>query len=140
MDYTRVLGINVLPPVNPPYGFTRFNFNSGSPDTTFLMDGTGMGGTNTSVSDSTRKLLFQSNGCRILDANNNPLPNSGGLNVGHFAENCYGGYPIFQDMIAIPYLKKNGLYVLYHLWMANEEPLVMRLCQTLVKTDIIPCN
>jgi hypothetical protein len=137
MDYTWVFGVNVLPPINPPFGFTRLNFNAGVPDTTYLLDGTGMGVTNISVSDSTGKLLFQSNGCRILDANNNPLPNSNGLNTGHFSESCFGGYPVSQDMIAIPYPNNEGVYALYHLWLSNEEYLVVRLYQTLVKTDNI---
>jgi Secretion system C-terminal sorting domain/Domain of unknown function (DUF4221) len=76
-----------------------------------------MEGSNTSMSDPEGNLLFYSNGCKIINANGELMPNGDGINPGQIQNFfCpYGGSPIRQGVIALPAPENDSLYYVFNL-------------------------
>lgn len=65
----------------------------------------GIEGNNTSISDKNGNLLFYTNGCAVMDANLNLMPNGDSINAGKwfdiFRLHCSFGYPGFEDVLIL---------------------------------------
>ncbi len=93
----------------------NFNFANGIPvvDTVFRNQGLYL--TVGSVSDSSGRILFSSNGCFLINKDNDTLDNGTGLNPG----NCTGiycpdGIPLFDGNLVLPDPGSINRYYLFH--------------------------
>ena len=73
------------------------------------------GGLNATISDSLGRLLFYSNGCQVVGADHQVLPNGSNLNKGDWfdmiGDSCFGGYLGFQDILILPDpVNEDGFY------------------------------
>jgi len=77
----------------------------------------GMEGANTSMSDEEGNLLFYCNGCKVINAQGNLMPNGDSLNPGIINNfYCpYGGSPLIQGVIALPSPEGESLFYVLNL-------------------------
>jgi len=78
-----------------------------------------MEGSNTSMSDAEGKLLFYSNGCKIVNAMGEIMQNGDEINPGIIQNNycAGGGSPLGQGVISIPAPESDSLYYVLNLDM-----------------------
>jgi hypothetical protein len=118
--YTWVLGY----PPDPccPAWFidgSMINFSDNTPDTAKFLALRSMFSSCSISEESDGNLLFYSNGCDLINRNNEIMED--GENVNNvdgyqlYCENGYKGYGELQDMIILPYPKHQGMYKSFHI-------------------------
>jgi len=116
-DYNWLFAAQAL----PAEGFEGYGFNFNNSDT--LIDyetiiPIRISGLNASISDKEGNLLFYTNGCDVVNANHEFMPNGRDLNSGDYFEmigqTCSGGYLGKQDIIILPDPSDNQGYFILH--------------------------
>jgi len=116
-DYQWVTGYGTYPVIYG--GGTRIDFNSGEPALTHFALPYQFGfDMPCSISDDEGNLQFYSNGCRIINADNELIENGDDLSPGYFqsieCENSTFGYDSYQNMMILPRPGHQGHYVYFH--------------------------
>lgn len=101
------------------FGGTRIDFNSGAPELTHFALPYHFGlGLPCSISDEAGNLQFYSNGCKIINYENDVMENGEGLSPGYFHDILCDDpsyyYDAAQDMLILPRPEHPGLYVYFH--------------------------
>lgn len=115
-DYNWVTGYG---PFEVHFGGTKINFNDGSPALTHF-DLPYHFGFNMpcSISDENGNLQFYSNGCKIVNSNNEVIENGDDLSPGFFqsieCDNNVYGYDSYQNMMILPRPGYSDRYVYFH--------------------------
>lgn len=102
-DYNWIMGFNPIT-TEEPISY-RFDFNQ-SPFLIESDNGVRFDNQNASVSNSEGDLLFYTNGCSVLDADGNQMPNGDSLNYNEWVDifsvpNCEYGYIGIQDILIL---------------------------------------
>jgi len=86
-------------------------------------------GNNASICDDNGNLLFYTNGCHVVDANHNIMPNGSGLNEGAWLEQFRDGickeYPGTQDIMILPDPDFTNGYFILHKTIEFDQGLFM---------------
>ncbi|MBN8677440.1 MAG: T9SS type A sorting domain-containing protein [Chitinophagales bacterium] len=117
-DYIWWVGYGSNNPANH-FGGTKFDFNQNDVDVSFypLPDKFGFG-MPCSISDENGNLQFSSNGCRIVNFNNEVIENGDDLSPGIYHDWVCDESPYYydaaQDMLILPRPGHPGRYVYFH--------------------------
>lgn len=111
-DYQWIIGGNSIG------NGIALDFNASPVEITGKKTGIFMASSNTSMSDSSGKLLYYSNGCRIMNASAETMENGDEINPGLIQDGfCTsgGGSPLNQAVITIPSPGSDSIYFLFNL-------------------------
>lgn len=116
-DYQWVTGYGTYPANHG--GGTRINYNNGYPELTHFALPYKFGfDMPCSISDEEGNLQFYSNGCRIINADNELIENGDDLSPGYFqsieCDNYPFGYDSYQNMMILPRPGHQGRYIYFH--------------------------
>jgi hypothetical protein len=107
------------------------DFNDGSPNISPKKTGLWMDGANTSMCDEEGRLLFYSDGCRIMNARNKIMKNGDSINPGilqrYFCPS--GGSTTRQGVLSLPVPNSDSIYYLFNLdaeQIPNFNPMTPR--------------
>ena len=104
-------------PGGPPGGGITLDFQSSVLNINNVSRIMNFGATNGVISNSSGNLLFASNGCFIMNSNNDTMLNGSGLNPGtytYFQNNNNFGLDIPQGNLIIPFPGDSNKYYLFH--------------------------
>lgn len=116
-DYVWIMGVD--DGSAPGVQAFQFDFNHGTRIIKSRDIPYGFDNTNSSFCNANGELLFYTNGCAIINRNNQVLPNGEFINEDQFKEvlnwdNCRYGYPGIQNSMIIPDPKIDSCYYLIH--------------------------
>jgi len=117
-DYMWVIGgYNI--PGNEEYGGALINFNANPRTTYYNYREMNMFVCNVSISDTAGNLLFYTNGCDVVGANDTILPNGDNINPGPLryidcVQNMRGYASGHQSAVVLPLPDTQGIYYLFH--------------------------
>ncbi len=119
-DYIWLLGYHPEPGFpNPIIGGSKLDFHYFPPDTSSFnipIRFTAIA----IMSNFKGYLQFYTNACEIVNKNHEIMTNGSGINPGIYHEvYCSFGYPLSQGVLALPFPKNEGRYVLFH--YRNED-------------------
>lgn len=115
-DFQWVAGYGTF---NSHFGGTRIDFNEKDPTLTHFALPYHFGfDMPCSISDDAGNLQFYSNGCQIINAENEIMENGDDLSPGYFqsikCDNAPYGYDSYQNMMILPRPGHSGRYVYFH--------------------------
>lgn len=142
-DNTWLFGYTADDTISTGYGGTLVSFNNGTPHSTyfnipFALDA------NASISDQSGKLLFYTNGCKILGIDHKEIKNGMEINKGgyYYDQGCLGivgnqktypaGYPTHQGIIILPWPGRASLYCMIHLHKPGPGPYARSVRMTTI--------
>ena len=117
-DYIWHLGIDQSEE-QPGIQAMMINFNNTPFEVLEAELGNGVASNNAAICDQEGNLLFWSNGCSVMNRNQEVMPNGDSLNMDPYKEllgwdNCEKGYPGIQNSLIIPDPGKESGYYLFH--------------------------
>ena len=124
-DYIWLGGIDQVPENSVVDAFA-IDFNEISPEYKSREYTYGFGSFNSSICDKEGNLLFYTNGCAILNADNTVMENGDSLNYNSFFEllsngtGCEFGYPGIQDVLILPDSRDSNSFIIFSKVLKRE--------------------
>ncbi len=118
-DYIWLFGLDDYDTEIPGLQGVIYNFNNKPFEPKITELGLGIYNNNVSICNKHGELLFYSNGCAVLNAKNNIMPNGDSINPGFFFDklwegDCKNGYPGIEDIIILQDpSNENGFYLIH---------------------------
>ena len=134
-DYNWTFGYGPMPVGYPEYNGTLLDFNKHPVEQLYFNIPVDLQ-SSAVISDSLGKLLFYSNGCKILTAGHKLMQNGDKINEGGWVYEHYCGvrfgYPSYQGLLILPFPGRHRQYIMLHLHRPDDDTFNKELLYTTI--------